>query len=149
MSDFFYNTINLSGERLKDAIAKSMYQEELIHEIYKANPNKLISPSQILYVVKRKYYLHWPITSCRRAITNLSGDIKGRVLTKTSVMIDGAYGKPEHQWMLTDGNSESLKKIAYVKGTTTAADFASMIINSSKPKFVQPKLFEDKLENHK
>ncbi len=143
MSDFFYNTISLAGEKLVVANVKAMYQADLILEIYKANPDKLISPSQILYIVKRKYGLHWPITSCRRAITDLSGDKYSKALTKTSVMVTGDYGQPEHQWMLTKGNEEKLEKLRYEKGVTTAADFASMIINSNKPKaFIQKDLFQ-------
>lgn len=142
MSDFFYNTISLKGEKLLVANAKAMYQADLILEIYRSNPDKLISPSQILYIVKRKYSLHWPITSCRRAITDLSGDKYSKALTKTSVMVTGDFGQPEHQWILTEGNEEALKGITYEKGTTTAADYASLLINSTRKKFVQKELFE-------
>jgi len=73
MSDFFYNTISLAGDKLVVANAKAMYQADLILEIYKANPDKLISPSQILYIVKRKYGLHWPIIPAGGPIKHIPG----------------------------------------------------------------------------
>ena len=41
----------------------------------------------------------WPLTSVRRAITNLSSDGE---LVKTNDKVTGIYGKPEHLWRLND-----------------------------------------------
>ena len=91
----FYNTIDLTGHELEKAKADTLKQEELIEAIYKRNAGKAISPSQILDVVNKHYGLNWPLTSCRRAITNLT---KETVLIKLKSMVDGIYGKPEHTW---------------------------------------------------
>lgn len=91
----FYNTISLEGAELSKAKADTSKQEELIKAIFKKNPSTPISPSEILDVISSHYKLNWPLTSIRRAITNLTDDT---VLIKLSTMKDGIYGKPEHTW---------------------------------------------------
>ena len=91
----FYNTISLEGPELEKAKADTLKQEQLIQAIYKKNPAKALSPSQILEVTNNYYGLNWPLTSIRRAITNLTEET---ALIKLPSMIDGIYGKPEHLW---------------------------------------------------
>lgn len=91
----FYNTIDLTGQELQKAKAETLKQEELIATIFKRNSDKAISPSQILQVVNSHYGLNWPITSIRRAITNLTDK---DTLVKLKTIENGIYGKPEHQW---------------------------------------------------
>lgn len=91
----FYNTIDLTGQELEKAKAQTLKQEELIATIFKKNCHKEISPSQILEIVNKYYGLNWPLTSIRRAITNLTEEM---ALIKTPKMVDGIYGKPEHLW---------------------------------------------------
>jgi len=91
----FYNTIDLTGQELEKAKAATLKQEELISAIYKKNSNKYISPSQIFDVIETYYGLNWPLTSIRRAITNLTDET---ALIKLPSMVYGIYGKPEHQW---------------------------------------------------
>jgi len=95
MSKSFYNTINLSGEQLLKSNARALAQENLVEEIFKANPNRHISPSQLQKIVASKYDRHCPLTSWRRAITNLT---KRGVLTKTDEQVSGIYGEGEHCW---------------------------------------------------
>ena len=90
-----YNTIDLTGQELEMAKAQTLKQEELISTIYKKNCHKEISPSQILDVVNKHYGLNWPLTSIRRAITNLTEE---NALVKLQTMKDGIYGKKEHVW---------------------------------------------------
>lgn len=91
----FYNTIDLTGQELEKAKAQTLKQGELIATIYKKNCHKEISPSQILEVVNKHYGLNWPLTSIRRAITNLTEE---NALVKLQTMKEGIYGKPEHNW---------------------------------------------------
>lgn len=93
----WYNTINFSGEDLKRENAKAKKQEELILALFKANPDKKLSPSQVHTIVGRKYQIYPPITSIRRALTNLTGRLE---LIKTDEMIPGLYHLPEHTWKL-------------------------------------------------
>ena len=91
----FYNTIDLTGQELEKAKAQTLKQEELIAAIFKKNCTKEISPSQILEITNRHYGLNWPLTSIRRAITNLTEE---NTLVKLKTMKEGIYGKPEHTW---------------------------------------------------
>lgn len=91
----FYNTIDLTGQELEKAKAQTLKQEELIATIFKKNCHKEISPSQILDIVNKHYGLNWPLTSIRRAITNLTEE---NALVKLQTMKEGIYGKPEHLW---------------------------------------------------
>ena len=51
------------------------------------------SPSMVYYAFLKA----WPITSVRRAITNLT---TAGELVKTNNTVTGMYGKPEHLWSL-------------------------------------------------
>lgn len=134
MSNHWFNTINFEGEGLKREEAKAAKQEELILRLFKANPDKALSPSQVHTIVGRKYQIYPPITSIRRALTNLTGRME---LVKTDNMIPGTYHLPEHTWKLA-GTSENI----YLKGTTTAGDFASKIVFNT---VVQADLFSNNL----
>jgi hypothetical protein len=91
----YYNTTNLSGVDLKNSANSALKQEDRIHEFYKANANREITP----FEVEQELYSHTtvPITSIRRAITNLTTDDK---LIKTSNTKQGPYGKPSYCWKL-------------------------------------------------
>ena len=49
------------------------------------------------YQVLKKLNLECPITSVRRALTNLTNEDK---IIKTDVKVVGLYGKKEHLWRL-------------------------------------------------
>ena len=88
----FYNTIHEKGEALKASHRKARTQEELIHS-YFMTFGKPLSPSMVLNQLK----LNCPITSVRRAMTNLTE--VGKII-KTHEYVIGNYGKKEHLWML-------------------------------------------------
>lgn len=85
----YYNTTNLSGKDLGDAVASAFNQEEIIYGLYKRHSK--LSPSQVGALLNHKY----PLTSVRRAITNLT---KKNYLVKTDEQRKGFYGKPEYVW---------------------------------------------------
>jgi Fe2+ or Zn2+ uptake regulation protein len=91
----FYNTIQLTGEDLKKAVSDAQRQEDAIYLLYK-HTGKPYSPSQVLRLME-KAGKNWPITSIRRAITNLEQQGK---LDKTYLMFSGPMGKPEHTWII-------------------------------------------------
>jgi len=98
MSDnHFYNTISFSGDDLKKENAKAKKQEDLILALFKANPSKNLSPSQVHTILCRKYNIYPPITSIRRALTNLTGRLE---LIKTDETVPGMYHLPERTWKL-------------------------------------------------
>lgn len=93
----FHNTINLDNKELTKANADALKQEEFITAIFKANINKPIAPSQIHSIYVKNFQKNVPLTSIRRAMTNMTE--KG-ILRKTSIMVDGIYGKPQYTWVM-------------------------------------------------
>ena len=88
----FFNTIDGSQEELAKWQAKALTQEQHIMNCFKQYERPL-SPSMVLSISG----LNCPITSIRRAMTNLSDDGK---LEKTKDFVMGNYGKKEHLWCL-------------------------------------------------
>lgn len=91
----YYNTTNLSGESLVNSKDSAMKQEERIHEFFKCNANREMSPFDVEEALYSNTMV--PITSIRRAITNLTTDQK---LVKTNTQRTGPYGKPSYCWKL-------------------------------------------------
>jgi hypothetical protein len=89
----FYNTIKLSGEALIEAETSAQKQRELVEMFFRKNIGMNFTPFEVLEALKIKA----PITSIRRAITNLTND---GILVKTNEMRIGEYGKPNHTWEL-------------------------------------------------
>lgn len=90
----FFNTIHLSGEALKEALAQCNNQAERILKILSNGKPK--TPAEV-HGVYQSHYANTPITSIRRAITNLT--INGE-LEKLEEMKEGNYGKPNHKWKI-------------------------------------------------
>jgi len=92
----YYNTTNEKGEQLKESTKKTGNQYERILAFFKKNDTQLLTPPQIRgYVFGNSV----PLTSVRRAVTDLTNDGK---LTMTQVMRKGEYGKLNHCWKLND-----------------------------------------------
>jgi len=126
MSQHFFNTISFSGKDLEKQNAKAAKQEDLILALFKANPDKKLSPSQVHTILGRKYQIYPPITSIRRAITNLTGRLE---LIKTDDMVPGLYQLPEHTW-----------KYAGTVDTKTASPLNGTF-NKNNPSFQQLDIF--------
>lgn len=90
----YYNTTNLVGPDLKAAVSSAKRQMDAIDLIYQ-NTGKAYSPSQIHGFLEKAGHM-WPLTSVRRAITDLEKDKR---LMKTGEMIQGPYGMPENKWI--------------------------------------------------
>lgn len=89
----FHNT-TAEDELLAEFSTKAAAQDVLVYVFFLNHPGVLYSPSQILeYVFKNRV----PITSVRRAMSNLTRDGK---LTKTDIKRKGIYGRPECCWKL-------------------------------------------------
>ena len=88
----FYNTINENPSELARSQIKAKTQEQKIINCFKQYERPL-SPWMVLSISG----LNCPITSIRRAMTNLSDDGK---LEKTKDFVMGNYGKKEHLWCL-------------------------------------------------
>lgn len=91
----YYNTTNLKGDELKTSQKRTVSQEQKILEIFKDRKIDL-SPTDV-YKIFAFYFKNVPLTSIRRALSNLTKDGK---LKKTSKKRLGMYGKHEHCWKL-------------------------------------------------
>tara|TARA_R110000803_G_scaffold70717_2_gene133715 strand:+ start:1501 stop:1830 length:330 start_codon:yes stop_codon:yes gene_type:complete len=88
----FYNTTHETESVLKESHRKTNSQESRILNYFLMSGEPL-SPSMIL----KQMGLNCPITSIRRALTDLTLDNK---LVKTDDYCIGTYGKREHLWRL-------------------------------------------------
>lgn len=89
----YHNTNAESGQTLAKSEAKARTQEEAILAYFQAHPSDSLSPAFVgLNVLPNA-----PLTSIRRAMTNLAGEGK---LEKTDVMTMGTFGKHVHTWRL-------------------------------------------------
>ena len=127
----FYNTINLSGDELKKAVAETDKQVVLIEKIFKANPGVKLSPSDILHIVQDNYQLKWLLTSIRRAMTDLSSPKEGDVLQKMAETKIGPHGSKEHYWILKVSAPTPEKPLP----GTSVGEFAGKILEQTSFNF--------------
>jgi hypothetical protein len=98
----FYNTIHLEGEEKEKVEAKFSKQELEIISVFK-RVKTILTPFDV-----QKHYEEnnpaVPITSIRRAMTNLTEKGILEKMPKEHGMKDGLYGKPNHYWKLIVNN---------------------------------------------
>lgn len=87
----YHNTNHESGETLDQSNKKAQKQDELILKFFQENRGELFTPCQ----VHAEIGLNAPLTSIRRAITNLTDAGK---LVKAGIQRKGLYGKMAHCW---------------------------------------------------
>ena len=90
-----HNTTHEIGQTLLLFEQKAMTQEQVILNVFKRQHLHMASPSIIWKLTGQK----WPITSVRRAITNLSKTDPPR-LKQTRNKHLGLFGRAEHVWKL-------------------------------------------------
>ncbi len=97
MLEHFHNTINASGDTLVAHTITCKSQEERILAIFKETHKKM-TPFEVHHKYS-KLYKEVPITSIRRAISNLTEENK---LIKLPFMRPEKYGKPNFEWAYND-----------------------------------------------
>ncbi len=80
----FHNTLELKGKELLRAESKAKTQEEIILKLFTDNPHADFTASDLWLKLGQQ----WPITSVRRALTNLTAEH----LRKTETKRIGLYG---------------------------------------------------------
>jgi len=93
MNESYHNTNAEEGNTLTESNRKASKQEDAILEFFKRNPGKAYSPEDIyseLITLQNS-----PLTSIRRAITNLTTQMK---LQKTDEQRTGSFGKKIFCW---------------------------------------------------
>lgn len=93
MASHYHNTTNSRGPELARYEREAATQDEAVAAVYRKHAPFGLSPSQC----HRALGTQAPLTSIRRAITNLA---KAGVLVKTGDQVRGQYGRPEHRWKL-------------------------------------------------
>lgn len=99
-----YRTNHFTDDERRDLERSAKNQEEEILDLYKKHHPRALSPSQVHRMTGYK----WPITSVRRAITNLTN--KG-ALQKTDRTVEGQYGRPECMWRVRTGRQEQMEML--------------------------------------
>ena len=99
MSYSYFNTTESSGPVLDKYESKAKTQDELIL-LYFKRTHRNLTPSELEIAMEILHNKHWPITSIRRALSNLT---KRKLLQKLETQRDGPYGRPEHCWALPAG----------------------------------------------
>ena len=89
----YYNTNEETGEVLTESRNRAETQGGIIYKYFRDNPRAELTPFEIKAVLRMRA----PITSIRRAITDLTTEGK---LEKTSTLKSGSYGKKCHCWRL-------------------------------------------------
>lgn len=97
----YYNTTALSGRQLAAAHAHTRKQDEAVLAVCRGASGPL-SPSQVWERCTAAGH-RWPITSIRRAMTNLAA---AGALVRLETQRAGIYGRPEHLWSLPRGQGE-------------------------------------------
>lgn len=91
----FYNTINDPNKSELDIQANT--QAEKIYKFFKNNPFKEFTPFDVQRRMRIQLIINSPITSIRRAITDLT---EVGLLEKTGNKKPGIYGKNNYTWRL-------------------------------------------------
>mgnify|MGYP003134205376 CR=1 FL=1 len=91
----YHNTINAGSDYVQEQVEVCKTQEETIFSIFKKESR--LTPSKAWKIYEEITNKRTPITSIRRAISNLS---RVQMLYKTNETQKGIYGKPEHVYVL-------------------------------------------------
>lgn len=90
----YYNTTGQTGTDLEECRRRNKRQKAEIYAFFKTHPTLAFGPSQVWKQVNPA----WPLTSVRRAITDLTAD--GFLVKRTDIKVTGAYGHPEYCWQI-------------------------------------------------
>lgn len=97
MKPAYHNTTDSSGNQLEQYEQKAVTQEQRVLHFFEANPGRSFTPSEVLSYAFSHLLPRPPVTSVRRAMSNLTAPGK---LEKTTEQRQGPYGRPEYAWRL-------------------------------------------------
>lgn len=81
---------------------KAAKQDAAVLQLFR-DGGRPLSPSEVWWRFGREYEMNVPITSVRRAMSNLS---KRGLLYMSADRIKGPWGRMEHRWFLNEGESK-------------------------------------------
>ena len=97
MNGTFYNTTGEKGETLEESKRAVSRQEDIILGFFRDHPRKHFTPFEVWSSIPA--LANVPITSIRRAITNLT---ESGFLRKLDTKRTGDYGKVNHLWTVNN-----------------------------------------------
>ena len=92
----YYNTTHIDGAALAEAIHNARRQEDKLLEVFRAYPGNNFTACELQQAGILSEST--PLTSYRRALTNLKDD---GLIIKTDTRRPGVYGKPTYAWQFT------------------------------------------------
>ena len=98
----YYKTTHLTNDELQERIRTADTQEKVIQDFFNKHPTEKFTASDLEVRLKEENRIgeNVPITSIRRAMTNLKND--GRI-NKLYSFKKGPYGMKEHYYQLPTG----------------------------------------------
>ena len=109
MSKEYYNTLNESALEVKTSETKAKKQKDEIFAIYR-HTLRLMTPAEIWDGDGFKGN-NVPLTSIRRAITNLESE---GLLKKTDIQKPGVYGKMNYCWIYAEKVVEQKDQLTFL-----------------------------------
>lgn len=120
----FYNTINLNGSELLEAVNKCKGQDKLVYAFFQNNPGACFSPFQVLKILGKLrpdvITDRTPKFSIARSISTLT---KNKFLIKTKEMIQEELGRPNYLWKLNTEREKGLSKEILTDIQTICSDY--------------------------
>ena len=95
----FHNTNAETGATLQASQEQACHQETVILRMFRDRPYAGWTPFEVHEFLMLFHNRDWPITSVRRAITNLTRDGD---LVKTNIQRMGPYGKKNYVWRVNN-----------------------------------------------
>ena len=98
----YYNTTKQKANNLKDWELKALSQEMLVKKFMELNKDLSFTPFEIQEAFVEEDVI-WPITSVRRALTNLT---KEKAIIKTDELVPGDFGRPNYKWQWRNNDTK-------------------------------------------
>ena len=102
-SNAFHDTLHLSQPELPLFEARTQKQDKLVLSIFEEHKGSWLTPPYVHAIVKARTGHDVPLTSIRRAISNLSKhkpekEIYAKLLKSGMAVSKGLYGVNNHSW---------------------------------------------------
>ena len=108
----YHQTTPMEPRPLREAIEQAARQEDAIAAIFHRFPHLKLAPSQV-HALTTRAGKAWPVTSVRRAITDLE---KAGALEKTRSLHVGPHGRFEYRWQLSASVERTMPQTCAIAG---------------------------------
>jgi len=109
----YYNTNEETGQTLKDSRGQAKTQEDIILRFFQHYPYRSFTPFEVQEEIRILRGKDYPITSVRRAMTDLTSEDRLIKVVSPLTMKAGKYGKPNHVWRISRTSSEDKSQLGF------------------------------------